>query len=154
MRKERNKKSKVKRRTKTFLKKYVFLLVSPFIFFCALFLLKQYGFYNHQIKSPLSLKAAGVVSRSVFLDIATSSGVVRETELILKKYNIPFVSIQQASDSAILIEIDEGKFFISSKKDIESQVSSLQRALSRFTIEGKRISLLDFRFERPIVVFQ
>jgi hypothetical protein len=49
--------------------------------------------------------------------------------------------------------IDNGEVILSSKKDIGSQLSSLQLMLARLTIEGKKLKVLDFRFDNPVVSF-
>ncbi len=76
-------------------------------------------------------------------------------ESLLYKEDIPFSSVQIASDSSILVNLaEDGQVIISSKKDIATQISSLQLMLKRLTIEGKRLKSLDFRFDKPIIVFK
>jgi len=48
---------------------------------------------------------------------------------------------------------DGGELILSSKKDLENQLSSLQLILSRLTIEGKKLKKLDFRYDNPVVSF-
>lgn len=48
---------------------------------------------------------------------------------------------------------DGGKVIFSSKKDLKKQISSLQLMLSRLTIEGKKLKILDFRYDNPVVSF-
>jgi len=75
-------------------------------------------------------------------------------EILLTKAKIPFVSVSRSSDYYYTVAIpDGGQIFISSKKDLISQISSLQLVLNRLTIEGKRIKTLDFRFDKPIIKF-
>ena len=83
----------------------------------------------------------------------TSSQNVRLEEILLKE-NVPFSKINVASDSSFLIVLrDGGEVAISQKKNLESQISSLQVILSRLTIEGKKFRLLDLRFDKPVIVF-
>ena len=78
----------------------------------------------------------------------------KSVENILSKNKIPFTSIT-SSQSAILINLKTGEeVTLSSKKNIDSQISSLQLVLSRLTIEGKRFKSLDFRFDKPIIIFR
>lgn len=85
----------------------------------------------------------------------SSLATLKIVENLLYKNKIPFTSISQASGSAILIKMRDGEDVIfSDKKNIDSQISSLQLVLSRLTIEGKRFTSLDFRFDRPIIVFK
>ncbi|MCL5970733.1 MAG: hypothetical protein M1450_04515 [Patescibacteria group bacterium] len=75
-------------------------------------------------------------------------------EAELEKSNIPFKTVSASSDASLVVHlIDESVVILSSKKDIKSQISSLQLILSRLTIEGKKLKILDFRFDNPVVSF-
>ncbi len=72
----------------------------------------------------------------------------------LEKYNIPFTRVDISSDSSYLVTLNDGsQVIISTDKNIENQISSLQLILSRLTIEGKRFKSLDFRYDKPVIVF-
>jgi hypothetical protein len=72
----------------------------------------------------------------------------------LEKYNIPVNTVDVASDSSYLISLKDGsQVIVSPTKNIDNQISSLQLILSRLTIEGKRFRLLDFRYDKPVIVF-
>ncbi|MFH1833074.1 MAG: hypothetical protein ABH816_02795 [Candidatus Levyibacteriota bacterium] len=78
--------------------------------------------------------------------------LTKNLEQILAKNNIKFDLIKLASQSSVLVILLSGEEIIFSKvKPLEAQVSSLQFILSRLTIEGKRFSRLDFRFEKPVI---
>ena len=75
-------------------------------------------------------------------------------ENLLQKQKISYLSTSLSSDGSTIIMLkDGGEVILSSKKDIGSQISSLQLILSRLTIEGKRLKILDFRFDNPVVSF-
>jgi hypothetical protein len=75
-------------------------------------------------------------------------------ERILKKKNIAFVKVAEASESAFFITLPNSTQVVMTKqKNIERQVSSLQFILKRLTIEGKAIKNIDLRFDSPVVVF-
>lgn len=75
-------------------------------------------------------------------------------ERALKKKNIAFVSVAEASESAFFVTLPSNTQVVMSKqKNIERQASSLQFILKRLTIEGKAIKLIDLRFDSPVVVF-
>jgi hypothetical protein len=77
-----------------------------------------------------------------------------DIEKNLLKANITFNKITINSDSSFVVYLSDGSEVIfSSKKDIQSQISSLQFIRSRLTIEGKRFKSLDFRFDKPLIVF-
>lgn len=76
----------------------------------------------------------------------------RLVEQALLKNKILYSSIKTASDSSYLITLSAGgDAIITSKKNINLQISSLQLMLNRLTIEGKRIKSVDFRYDRPVV---
>lgn len=72
----------------------------------------------------------------------------------LEKAHIPTISVAVSGNTATVILSTEEKILISTQKDLASQVSSLQRILSRFTIEGKRFKQIDLRFDRPIILLK
>jgi hypothetical protein len=72
----------------------------------------------------------------------------------LAKKHIPFSRVVVNSDGSYTVNlIDNGEVILSSKKDIGSQLASLQLMLTRLTIEGKKLKVLDFRFDIPVVSF-
>lgn len=86
------------------------------------------------------------------------SPLVRENidlEKKLKDAKIAFSSVDHDSDSSYIITLTQGiKIRISSNKNLDVQVSSLQRMLRELTIEGRQIKSIDFRFEKPVVEFE
>ena|SRR3990167_11393345 len=82
----------------------------------------------------------------------TSKVIHLESEL--DKNNILYKTVHASSDASLIVELEnEGVVILSSKKDIRSQISSLQLILSRLTIEGKKLKILDFRYDNPVVSF-
>jgi hypothetical protein len=74
-------------------------------------------------------------------------------EKILKDKNILF-SQASLSDYSYLINIqNNGQVRLSQNKDVDKQISSLQKILRELTIEGRSFKSIDFRFEEPIVAF-
>lgn len=77
-----------------------------------------------------------------------------EVQMLLDKKNIPYLKINTESDTSTTVDIrDNGKVYLSTKKDLLKQISSLQLVLSKLTIEGKRFKSLDFRFDKPVINF-
>ncbi len=73
----------------------------------------------------------------------------------LEKQNISFGKVLSNSDGSLSVKLkDESEIIFSSKKDVKSQITSLQLMLSRLTIEGKKLKSLDFRFDNPVVSFK
>ena len=72
----------------------------------------------------------------------------------LKAKHIPFNSVKAEDDKYIITLQDDAKVTFSAKKDIMTQISSLQFILSRLTMEGKLFSQLDLRFEKPVITLK
>ena len=78
----------------------------------------------------------------------------KKIEKILNDNNILFSQVLVLSDSSYEVIIpNNGQIKLSSKKDINRQIASLQRILRELTIEGKPFKSIDFRFEEPIISF-
>lgn len=78
---------------------------------------------------------------------------ISNIEKLLKESNILFSTVV-FSDSSYIINIpNSGQVKFSSQKDIEGQISSLQRILRELTIEGRPFKKIDFRFDEPIISF-
>lgn len=93
--------------------------------------------------------------KSLFISpIGEVKGDVSVIKKKLKEKNISFSEVLPLSDSAYLINIPNDKQVkLSSIKDIDKQISSLQRILIQLTIEGKLFKSIDFRFSEPVVSF-
>ena|ERR1035437_672257 len=75
-------------------------------------------------------------------------------ENTLTKNKITFSGADVNQDGSFTVKLVDGaEVILSSKKDLGSQLSSLQLILSRLTIEGKKLKILDFRFDNPLVTF-
>lgn len=91
---------------------------------------------------------------SIISPLAKTQSQNANLEKLLLKANVHFAKIQVATDSSILIYLKDGQVVnLSERKNLESQISSLQLILSRLTIEGKKFKFLDLRFEKPVIVF-
>lgn len=133
-------------------------------------------------KSKLALQLAGIFlfslcllfgyflfSRGFFLESSLTSPIpadlsnkkdtnqdgIKNLTAKLKKNNISFASISSFSEGGFFIKLGAGEeIILSSQKNIDVQISSLQLILSRLTIEGKRFSRLDFRFDKPVITLR
>lgn len=78
-----------------------------------------------------------------------------EIKILMQQKNVPTVSIEQVSDTSYKVVLSEGEeVYLSSKKSLAEQISSLQRILSRLTIEGKHFVRLDVRFDKPVITLK
>ncbi len=120
---------------------FVFVFLNVWVVFLS--------YYSHSTKSPFVSPIAWRENNS------SVNNRVKKIEDLLKKNNITFSSVSQASDSSYIIIFSQGEeVVLDSKKPLENQISSLQLMLSRLTIEGKRFARLDFRFEKPVISFK
>ena len=93
-------------------------------------------------RKPLFLSPIGKVS----VDFAS-------VKKILKDNNISFSKVNSLEDSYLVDISNNGQVRLSQDKDINKQISSLQRILNQLTIEGKPFKSIDFRFSEPIISF-
>jgi len=134
-------------RQKRLLKKEKFRIKMKLVFAVAVLLLItvvgfEYLYFSFVKVSIISPLAKNKSSRLINL----------ENTLIQKK--IPFANATANLDGSFAVNLLDGEeVILSSKKDIGSQLSSLQLMLSRLTIEGKKLKILDFRFDNPVVSF-
>lgn len=135
-RKRQLKKEKSKSRTKLISITLLFLLLALLVIE---FLYLNFSFGRSTYISPIAKEQKSKI-------------ITLEKEL--EESNISFKTVSANSDSSFTVHLIDGSIVIlSSKKDIKSQVSSLQLILSRLTIEGKKLKSLDFRFDNPVVSF-
>ncbi len=106
---------------------------------CTVFYLISLDFF----KKPLFISPVGKSEKEI-------STVERK----LKEKNISFSQILSLSNSVYLVNLpDNRQIKLSSAKDIDKQISSLQRILRELTIEGKLFKSIDFRFSEPVILF-
>jgi hypothetical protein len=127
-----------KEQNKHWLKLTVMLFIVLLIILCGLgFVYLNFG--KVSLISPLAQNKASKIA------------VVEE---LFSKDKIGLANITSSSDGSFVANLASGEeVILSSKKDIGSQLSSLQLILSRLTIEGKKLKVLDFRFDNPVVTF-
>lgn len=124
--------------------KWILFKIIPYFFVILMVLLSVYFtisfIFGSKIISPLAQKYLSLESENVSED--------------LSKAGISFSSVKRSNDSLYVVTLsDGGQVIITSAKNIKSQISSLQLMLSRLTIEGKRVKVIDFRYDRPVVRF-
>lgn len=97
---------------------------------------------NINITSPLSQKSPNSNSSDLTLS---------QVKSFCDSKKIPCKNITQNSDTITITLDNDSIILLSLKKDIKSQLTSLQATLSDLTIEGKQFKVLDFRFEKPFI---
>lgn len=117
----------------------IFVLFALFSTIAAIFL------YLH-IKAKKSLFISPIASNS--------QNPTRKLEKIFLDSGIDFSSIILQLNSSYLVKLkDDGEVILSLEKDIKKQIASLQAVLKQLTIEGRRFTRIDFRFDKPIITF-
>ena len=96
-----------------------------------------------------------LVGKPLFISPIGENNIdTKKVEKILKDSNILFSQVLVLSDSSYRVTIpNNGQIKLSSKKNINRQIASLQRILRELTIEGKAFKSIDFRFEETIISF-
>ncbi len=124
-------------------------LTSVIIFFLCLSALLTYYLPTHYF-----FKKASFIS-PVPVAIGGSNDQIEHIRILLKKNNIAFTTVSAFPEGSFTVTLAGGEeIFFSQQKNIESQISSLQLIVSRLTIEGKRFSRLDFRFDEPVITLR
>lgn len=85
---------------------------------------------------------------------ASRSFLTSDLAELLRKEGIEYTSLVTLEDGSFLVKLVSGEDVLFSKQQSASEVASLQAILSRLTIEGKAVSRLDFRFNKPVVVYK
>lgn len=74
-------------------------------------------------------------------------------EKAIKERKIDYKEVKKVASASYKVKLSSGEeILLTDTKDIGSQLSSLQVIISRLTMEGKRFSKLDLRFDRPVIV--
>ena len=95
-----------------------------------------------------------ISSKPLFISpIGKVNNNAEKVKEILKKNNISFSEVTSSDNLCIINISNNGQVKISLDKDINQQISSLQRILKELTIEGKSFKDIDFRFEEPVISF-
>jgi hypothetical protein len=85
------------------------------------------------------------------LDDTTTQAIKK----MLAKHSISYKQIYTTKEGDYLIKLNpEGEVLLTQNAALEQNISSLQLVLARITMEGKQFSRLDFRFEKPVIVFK
>lgn len=110
------------------------------------------SFITPLIKSPIpeSFIEGDVVSGAIF-----AKNPMEEIIHDLKSAHVSFDRVYASSESAYIVTRKEGgEIILTANKDIALQVATLQLILTRLTIEGKSLSRIDLRFDKPVVVLR
>lgn len=101
--------------------------------------------------SPVPAQSVEKLVKKELPDTSSS----RELKELLDKNMIKYSAIHAGTAWSYIVTLESGEeILFSAKNKLEAQVSSLQLILSRLTIEDRKFSRLDFRFDKPVIVFK
>ncbi|QQG40464.1 MAG: hypothetical protein HYV37_02735 [Candidatus Levyibacteriota bacterium] len=133
------------RSKKRIVKTILFSALCSFMFFSSVSLLYVVKFW--QKKTFISPIAKETFDSNIY--------DINSLQTLLKDKNISFSSVSPFDNASYLVYLKTGEeVLFSSKKPYDMQVSSLQLIIARLTIEGKRFSRLDFRFDKPAIIIR
>lgn len=139
-------KRKIKRRRKK--KVFLFLVCTLFIIAAAIL-----TYYLYFLKSQKPLYITPISSGFSFSKPINDE----QMESIKKgtyKLHLSVDKITKSDGFYSVFLTDKSIIIFSSKKDINSQLASLQLMLSRLTMEGKLFNKLDLRFDKPVITLR
>ncbi len=94
-------------------------------------------------------------NKTIILNPQSTSSIGNEdVEKTLRANNIAFQELAISSVSGMIkFRTNDVQVFISSQKKIDEQILTLQAILRRLSLDGKRPTLVDLRYNKPIVKF-
>lgn len=137
-------KRKEKKRHKKRIKKLIFFSGTLLIGSTLLSIYFLYPLFQNSIASQKSVKSAFVMANNLE-DV--------KTELSSKK--IPYTRIEYTDEGETYNVTLKGEEVVklSRSKDIELQVSTLQKLLRKLTIDNRQAKQIDLRYAKPVVKF-
>lgn len=88
------------------------------------------------------------VSKNISQEIKTIEDLLFDAQIVFTS-----ISLNDNSSYKVLLK-DGGEVVISLKKNIERQITSLQPILKQLTIDGRKFNRIDFRYDKPLVVYE
>jgi hypothetical protein len=106
-----------------------------------------YYIKRNTLVSPLPGKLGGLLVTAA--SEPGEKGVIRH----LNEQKITYTGVQTTNDGYIITLNPKQQVVLAKKKDISTQISSLQVILPRLTMEGREFRRLDLRFNKPVVTY-
>lgn len=107
-------------------------------------------FIPKQYVSPLSQAAQSMITATK----GTSLDTLQQVEQTLNRNSISYSDAKMIDQNTCQITIDNNQTVLfATDRQLAEQIASLQLIVSHLTMEGKRFSRLDLRYDKPIIVF-
>ena len=111
------------------------------------------GFLFHKVGAARSVYISPLAQSNI-LGVSGEQKISAQLQQQLQEKKIDYVTMRPSSDSYIVDRSNGSEIVISTKKDLKTQISSLQYILQRLTMEGKQFKRLDLQFDKPIIIFK
>ena len=85
-----------------------------------------------------------------YVDIRYSLDILKK----VKEYGYEVVSIDISRPNMIRLNLGDSVVIFTAEKDIDGQIDKLEKIIKQFKVEGNSFSLLDLRFDKPILRFK
>ncbi|HUD44371.1 MAG TPA: hypothetical protein VMR41_02405 [Patescibacteria group bacterium] len=147
------KKKKIKNRKVILRNKRIF--ISSLIFSVTIIAISAGIFFYRTFRPKYYVTPLAVVSyKNTFTTINSTSDMVSQIKQMLNKENISYTNVSLNSQNTCQITLpQQQQVFLATDKDLSLQIASLQLITSRLTMEGKRFSRLDLRYDNPVITF-
>lgn len=97
-----------------------------------------------------------IFSNSTTILTPQSSSTVgkEDVDQVLRKSGIDYKDLVISTSSAtITFQTNNSQIFLSKEKSVEEQIKTVQAILRRLSLDGKRATVVDLRYNKPIVKF-
>lgn len=92
-----------------------------------------------------------ILSPTPVLSAKDANNTVKIIEAELKRQQLKASSIDSSSDLITVTLETEQVLLLSPERDIKKDLASLQLIMRQLTMEGKRFTRLDLRFDKPVI---
>lgn len=124
-----------------------YLLISSGLFIGVFGVCVSIHVFRH--KDPLLMSPLAHLGKTVFT--SSDSLVTSQIEDSCHKYALACQNISIKDHDEADITVDNHLVILSTKKNIEQEIASLQLTIRALTMEGKGYTGLDFRYDRPVI---
>lgn len=111
-----------------------------------------FGVYYWKVHHQIILNPLALAQQKFAND--NTSALHESISKALSDNHIQYTSVTVNEDGTATIALqNNATVIITTHKDILQQIASLQLTIANLTIEGKQLKRMDFRFDKPVVVF-
>jgi len=123
-----------------------------YTFFCIIFAGIGSVFYFLQMR--MSLYISPIPKNVLGKEISIRDNELTLIEDKLQELKLEVEDINVSQDRYLIKLKNKSEIIISTERNIQKQLSSLQFILTRLTMESRAFNQLDFRFDKPVIRFK